>query len=276
MSTPTGGSTSLVVRRPRFEWTDDVPLLPFPDDVSASCELMALSFTLPYLEPYLIRTMRAASKMIDDANLAADVKAFSGQEAQHHQNHTRLNNAIRAQLSEDTADAIRSLEDQLEADYRSYTATKSLSFNLAYAEGFEAMTFALARSLLESPTTDSIVPKWQGLAIWHLAEEIEHRTVTFDAFEAIVDSYPYRAAIGTRSQFHFLGYVIRMAAVLERGLGGPNSSTRGVARASLRRQWKLGTVPGTLLALSPRYDPRRVKLSGRVRAVAASHGVDIG
>ncbi len=191
MGTTGEGTTQLVVRRPRFEWSADVPLLPFPDDPAASCELVALSFTLPYLEPYLIRTMRAASKQVDDPDLAADMKAFSGQEAQHHQNHARLNDAVRAQLSKPTATALRALEDRLDADYRRSSANRSLAFNLAYAEGFEAMTFALARSMIDSPDSEAIVPEWQAIALWHLAEEIEHRTVTFDAYESIVGSYPY-------------------------------------------------------------------------------------
>jgi predicted metal-dependent hydrolase len=40
--------------------------------------------------------------------------------------------------------------------------------------------------LLDSPTTETVRPEWQALAIWHLAEEVERRIVTFDAFEAIV------------------------------------------------------------------------------------------
>ncbi len=270
------GSTSLVVRRPQFEWSADVPLLPFPTDPSASCELVALSFTLPYLEPYLIRTMRAASKQVDDPDLAADMKAFSGQEAQHHQNHSRLNEAVRARLSEPTATALRALEDDLDGDYRRFTANRSLAFNLAYAEGFEAMTFALARSMIDSPDTEAMVPEWQSIAVWHLAEEIEHRTVTFDAYHSIVGSYPYRVTVGTRAQIHFLGHLLRMATVLERELGDADISLTRVAGSSVRRQWRLGTLPGVLRTLSPRYDPRRVALSGRVRLVAAAAGVDLG
>jgi len=82
---------TITVRRPDFEWPSDLPVLPVPADPSRSCELVALSFTLPYLEPYLIRTMRVAAKQVDDPELRADMKAFSGQEAQHYQQHARIN-----------------------------------------------------------------------------------------------------------------------------------------------------------------------------------------
>ena len=73
------------------------------DDPARSCELVGLSFTLPYLEPYLIRTMRVAAKEIDDPELRGDVKAFSGQEAQHYKNHASVNDIVRRQLSPDAA-----------------------------------------------------------------------------------------------------------------------------------------------------------------------------
>ena len=42
---------------------------------------MAFSLTMPYLEPYLIRTYRSVADDITDPALAADVREFIGQEA---------------------------------------------------------------------------------------------------------------------------------------------------------------------------------------------------
>ncbi|NOX29018.1 MAG: metal-dependent hydrolase [Actinobacteria bacterium] len=206
--------TQITVRRMAFEWPDDLPILPNPDDVGQSCELVALSFTLPYLEPYLIRTMRVAGKEDISPELAEDLSAFSKQEAQHHLNHSRINNLVRAKLPPETALAVRALEDKLEADYQRYTETKSLKFNLAYAEGFEAMTLALALSLLAAPPkgTDE---SWANLLVWHLAEEVEHRTVTFDAYDKIYGGYIYRLFAAVRSQRHYLSYIVNLSVVLE-------------------------------------------------------------
>ena len=193
----TRSMTTITVRRPEFDWPADLPPVPIKSDRSRSAELVALSFTLPALEPYLIRTMRVAAKDIADAGLAEEVKAFSGQEAQHYKNHARINDVVRSKLSPVAARRMSELEAALDADYRRFSVEKSLAFNLAYAEGFETMTFALARSAMRVSDFDVVDPSWAHLLSWHLAEEIEHRTVTFDAYRHLVGSYPRRVAVGS-------------------------------------------------------------------------------
>ncbi len=267
---------TITVRHPTFDWPADLPVLPIPDDPGRSCELLGLSFTLPYLEPYLIRTMRVAAKKTSDPALRADMKAFSGQEAQHYKNHARVNDIVRSQLSENAAAAMRDLEDRLDADYRRFSEEKSLAFNLAYGEGFEAMTFSLARSDMDAAAPQRTVPGWADLIAWHLCEEIEHRTVTFDAYDRIVGKYPYRLVVGTWSQLHFLRYLLAMATVVRRDLVDPDIPARRVAWQAAKRNWRTGTIPGTLRAMSPRYNPRNVQLSDNVRMVATAQGIDLG
>lgn len=256
------------VRTMAFEWPDDLPVLPIPSDISQSCELVALSFTLPYLEPYLIRTMSSAGKDDIDPALASDLRNFSKQEAQHHRNHSRINNIVRSKLPDDTAAALRRLEDDLANDYRQFTATKSLRYNLAYAEGFEAMTLALALTLLKSPP-EHADEHWKSLLAWHLAEEVEHRTVTFDAYDQLYGGYVYRSLSGVRSQVHFLSYVVRMASVLESGVRGTPVRRVSVMRNMVRRHWRLGTIRRYIHTLSPRYNPGRIDMPDEVTALLA-------
>lgn len=266
---------TITVRRPEFEWPSDLPVLPLPHDPSRSCELVALSFTLPYLEPYLIRTMRVAAKEVTDGDLAAEMKAFSGQEAQHYKNHARVNEVVRSKLGPDAAAQMRLLEDALDADYRRFSIEKSLAFNLAYAEGFEAMTFSLARSVLRVADVEGAVPAWANLIAWHLAEEIEHRTVTFDAYEAVVGRYPHRIAVGSYAQVHFLRHLLKMATVLQTDTVGTNVKMRQVVGQAVKRNWRNGTIPGTLRSLLPTYNPRKVAIPDEVRMIAASQGVEL-
>jgi predicted metal-dependent hydrolase len=151
-----------------------------------------------------------------------------------------------------------------------------LAFNLAYAEGFEAMTFALARSSMGSGEQTSTDPTWMQLLGWHLSEEIEHRTVTFDVYEAVVGKYPYRVAVGTRAQLHYLRYLLAMATVVYRDRFDSGITGRRVKFQAAKRGWRTGTLPGTLRALSPRYDPRKVPISGDVRAITDMFGIDLG
>jgi len=258
----------ITVRTMAFDWPDDLAILPTPSDISQSCELLALSFTLPYLEPYLIRTMRLAAKQDIGPTLASDLRSFSKQEAQHHQNHSRINNLVRAKLPPGTATAVRRLEDDLETDYRRFTKSKSLRHNLAYAEGFEAMTLALALSLLKSPPAQAD-EHWQSLLAWHLAEEVEHRTVTFDAYDQLFGGYVYRSLAGVKSQLHFLSYVVRMASVLESGIRDEPVGRVDVLKNMVKRHWQIGTIRRYMRTLSPRYNPREIDMPPEVTALLA-------
>lgn len=266
--------TTITVRRPEFDWPADLPPVPIESDRSRSAELVALSFTLPALEPYLIRTMRVAAKEIADPGLAEEVKAFSGQEAQHYKNHARINDVVRSKLSPAAARRMSELEAALDADYRRFSAEKSLAFNLAYAEGFEAMTFALARSAMSVADFEVVDPNWAHLLSWHLAEEVEHRTVTFDAHHHIVGSYPQRLAVGSWAQAHFLRSLMHMALVLRRDLGEPDITVWRTLRQSARRNWRNGMIGATLRAALPGYDPGTVVISDEIRTIGSLYDID--
>ena len=53
-----------------------------------------VSLTMPYLEPYLIRTMKVALGEIRDEQLAEDVRRFSQQEGHHFRNHMKFNEEV--------------------------------------------------------------------------------------------------------------------------------------------------------------------------------------
>ncbi|MCP4086430.1 MAG: metal-dependent hydrolase [Actinomycetia bacterium] len=194
-------------------------------------------------------------------------RAFSGQEAQHCENHALVNDIVLNQLSDPAAAEMRALEDGLEADFRRFTAEKSLAFDLAYAEGFEAMTFSLARTGMTARNTGvDRDAKWTELMGWHLAEEIEHRTVTFDVQEHVHGKYPHRLAVGTWAQLHYLGCLLAMATVVYRDQIDPDISSWRVKGQAIQRGWRNGSLQGTLAAMSPRCNPRKVTLSDDVRA----------
>ncbi len=252
----------ITVRKIRFSF-DDIPIdFDVPDErfgfVLSTC---ALSMTMPYLEPYLIRTMKVALKQIEDPPLAEDVRRFSQQEGHHYRNHADLNDRMRAEFSPSVADELRAIEAALDADYRRFSDEKSLRFNTAYAEGFEAMTCAGALATAEHGSFVGL-PGGEIWA-WHMAEEIEHRTVAFEVFETLVGSYPYRILVGTWSQWHYLSYVRRfgrcMAAALGRRYRIPNDATARTALRNYLRTW------------SPRYHPRDIVVPAGIDRLLAGY-----
>ncbi len=253
----------ITVRKIRFSFE-----APFDFDVSDG-ELgemlgpLALSMTMPYLEPYLIRTMKVAIKRISDPALAEDARRFSQQEGHHYRNHAVLNDRIRAQFDESVAAALRGIEADLEADYQRFTRTRSLRFNLAYAEGFEAMTCAAALAAAEHGAFESETLPGAEMWAWHMAEEIEHRTVAFDVYAHLVGSYPYRILAGTWSQWHYVSYIRRFAKCMANALGrtpkGPKTPLQRAALRNYLRTW------------SPRYDPAKIELPAGVEELLARY-----
>lgn len=224
-----------------------------------------VSLTLPYLEPYLVRTMREALKHCTDPLVAQEVRQFIGQEAQHYRQHAILNDIIRSVSPE--LEGLRKIEEQMEADYQRFTKTKSLKFNLAYAEGFEAATFAGGQKIFEFKIFDRL-ESLQGSGLlrlfkWHALEEIEHRTVTFNIYQHLYGGYWYRLIAGAFGQYHFFKYVFLFSWFMAKN--APQALEQGRTLIPTTRvvgSWRerLSLLGYILRVYSPFYDPAKLSL----------------
>lgn len=149
------------------------------------------SSTIPaYVEPYLLKVMRKAKAQLgpEHAALHERIDWFNRQEMQHFRQHAAFNAAIRA----DGYEGMAEIEKDYEADYERFLATKSLRFNLAYVEGFEAMSAIGVTNWFEE--YDQFIagadPRPVEVWRWHLAEEYEHREVAHDVFHALYGRNP--------------------------------------------------------------------------------------
>jgi uncharacterized protein len=137
------------------------------------------SLAMPYLEPFLIKTVKEALSQVENAQLKADVHAFIGQEGQHFQNHRRYNELLKLHYPE-----LAEVEEELDANYRRFQS-KSLRWRLAYTAGFETMTMGItewligARGMLFTGADPSVT----SLILWHMVEETEHKNVAFDLYQ---------------------------------------------------------------------------------------------
>jgi predicted metal-dependent hydrolase len=242
----------ITVRNIRFGFDEPIDFDVSDEMLGSILGPLALSMTMPYLEPYLIRSMKVAIKQITDPVLAEDVRRFCQQEGHHFRNHALLNDQLRGHFEPQTADALRAIEADLEADYQRFSREKPLRWNLAYAEGFEAMTCAGALAAAEHDAFASGTLPGGEIWGWHMAEEIEHRTVAFGVFRHLVGSYLYRIAFGTRAQWHYVGYIRRFANCMAAGLGRkPTVERTAMNRSALRRY---------LHTWSPWYDPAKIEI----------------
>ncbi len=228
-----------------------------------------ISMTLPYLEPYLVRTMREALEHCTDPVIAQEVRQFIGQEAQHYRQHAVVNDMIRSISPE--LEGLREIEDQLEADYQMFTETKSLKFNLAYAEGFEAATFAGGRANFRNNVFDRLETIQNTdllrLFIWHALEEVEHSTVTFNIYDHLYGDYLYRLVAGTYGQYHFFKYVFLFSKFIAQN--APQALERG--RALWPHKNLIGGLGEQLSLLGqisrvylPGYNPAKMEMPDNV------------
>lgn len=260
------------VRRMDFAFQPDMDLVFIKDDPEMSFMFLGAWMMLPYLEPFLIRTMRDALPLVREAQLKEDLKRFCMQEGEHFKQHARANELIRA-LHPSYA-ALLPLEKELDAELKDFTRSKPLKFKLAYAEGFESMTSAMSRAQLEVGLYDRTDSPLADLAKWHVMEELEHRTVAFDVYEHIVGRWFYRMKQSLWSQKHYLGWVNRFRAVLVAPQGElfaaydtPEIKAR---RKAFNSNYLKRGIPRVLATYMPWYNPAKVDLPAQFQ-IAREH-----
>ena len=206
------------------------------------------SLAMPYLEPFLNRTMREALKEIDDPELREDINGFVRQEAQHYQNHRRYNEELKANGYPELAE----VEETFEKDYERIEKL-SLNRRLAYSAGFETMTMGVTEWLINdrSRLFHEADPTISSLVLWHMVEETEHKSVAYDVYQKVCGKYWLRVYGLLHGSLH-VGFMSRRAyiAMLKKdGLWNDLSSRI--------RVWKmvghffLKAAPAMLRALRP-------------------------
>lgn len=252
----------MTVRRMAFEFTPDMDRVFIKNDPKMSFTFLGAWIMLPYLEPYLIRTMRDALPHITSDKLKAELKRFCAQEGEHFKQHAKANDIIRS--LHPSYEALRPLEEELDAELKAFSKEKPLKFNLAYAEGFESMTSAMSRAQLEVGLYDRTGSPLADLGKWHVMEELEHRSVAFDVYEHIVGSWIYRMKQGLWSQKHYFGWVKRFQAVLEapeQELIARYQTPEIVAeRKAYNRHYMRRGLPRVLSTYMPWYNPAKADL----------------
>ena len=170
-----------IPRQIGFEFPDDLSPHWKPDDLEFCAMVNGASLTMPYLEPFLVKTVREAISQIDDARVKEEAKAFNTQEQFHYRAHRRFNELVKSKGYPELAE----LEGRLQASY-GRLGQKSLRRRLAYTAGFEAMTMGVTRWLINNRValfggSDTRVASF---ILWHFVEESEHKLVAFDVYRA--------------------------------------------------------------------------------------------
>ncbi|WP_296276914.1 metal-dependent hydrolase [uncultured Acinetobacter sp.] len=152
--------------------------------------LTALSSTFPVGEQFFVHSVRNVRDKITDEKLQAQIAAFIGQEAMHSKAHAEFNDAWRRDdYNLDSFQAWLACRD-------AFIKSVHPKLQLAVTCAFEHFTALLGGYILRNPQVlstldDDAIKLW----VWHAIEEIEHRAVAFDVYQAIYKDDRTRRAV---------------------------------------------------------------------------------
>lgn len=239
----------------------------------------AFSTVPAHVEPFLIKVMTKAKKALGPQHeaLIADIDIFNKQEIQHCKQHLAFNNKLYELGYEGMAD----IEKPYKADYERFLKEKSLRFNVAYCEGFEAMGSASAQVYFEDlaeyieGADEAAMNLWK----WHLAEEFEHREVCADVYRTLygngVFAYFYRIWGFIYSTKHIGDHVKRVATYLYEK--DRENMTEDELKASkeradrLNRKMSRANLKRLAAVFSPFYNPGKKTMSPAMAAILDSY-----
>jgi len=195
----------LPVRRVRMEYPADFDPAWVPGYPEFAYAANGVSM-MPYYEPYFIRSVRSTLDELDPA-LRARTEQYLGQEQQHQNQHVAFNGIIHTRYPK-----VATWERWLKHTCDRLWRKRSQKFNVAFAAGSETIAFVMARwadrrlgSLFVGADAQA-----STLFLWHLAEEVEHKTAAYDVFEAI-DGSRLRYAWATTVSVFIIGWFISLS-----------------------------------------------------------------
>lgn len=246
---------SIIVRTIPFAFEESINPVWNPSKPEWSHMANGASLTMPYLEPFLIKTVKEAIKLARNQDLKTAVHGFIAQEGQHYQNHRRYNEILKRHYPD-----LTEVENMMDADYRRMQSN-SLRQRLAYSAGFETMTMGITEWLIKQRSdlfvhADASVA---SLILWHMVEETEHKNVAFDLYNDLYGNYWPRL-------WGLLSATWHVASCSRAGY------IRMLKSDGLWRQWKsrlrlyqmvarflIHTSPAMLHSLLPGYHPSKIK-----------------
>ena len=176
------GSGDLPVRRVAASLPSTRTTTWTPSKPEFSAVANGLSLLMPALEPFVMKSVRAgAADPRVGCELRERARTFILQEGAHQHQHRQFNRGITEQVR-----ALRHIERAQRWMFRSLDARANVHSALAHAAGAEAVAYFTARWVDRrrfALLSDASGPA-ASLFIWHLAEEVEHKDVVYDIYQA--------------------------------------------------------------------------------------------
>ncbi|MEK9712103.1 MAG: metal-dependent hydrolase [Thalassolituus sp.] len=176
-------SAQVEIRPRRMAFDTETPMskYAFKNNSLISTFFYALSALFPDGERFFIHSVRLYRDQIKDETLKEQIRGFIGQEAHHGVSHEALNQAI-TDMGFPMDRITKKLHKRVD-----FLKNFSHGRQLALTVAMEHFTASLAEFLLKnSEILDDAEPTVRKMLIWHAVEEIEHKAVAFDVYNAHV------------------------------------------------------------------------------------------
>ncbi|HKP58113.1 MAG TPA: metal-dependent hydrolase [Polyangiales bacterium] len=259
---------AIVSRDLKFELSDTIPVHWSPDQREFSHVANAFMAALPYLEPYFIHNIRTAAETLTDPTLKAEAEGFIHQEARHAQQHRAWNQVLQRRYP-----GFDALEDALKRRLSESKQRDSLAFRLAYTSGYEAITYQIVCFIMANRHAwlKGADPRVVAMLTWHAAEEVEHKCVAFDVYQAVHGGYFMRVLGLVSALVRSVQDIRAMTRLMlsADGLWDDPESRRRVK--GVRRAFAKGLLPPLFSYLMPWYRPRAHADPAIIEAWLESH-----
>jgi predicted metal-dependent hydrolase len=179
-------------RRVQFDLKQS-PLHWLPNDPFSSHMINGIHLLLPAGELWFCRVYNKALPYVTDPQLRADVEGFIRQEAVHSRVHSRAEEYLvqHGLMTTDIRERAEWLFERFLGDapftlsflQRRMLEKHWLIIRVGVIATIEHFTGLLGQWAMDNKSWDKGDPVMADLFRWHLAEEVEHRTVAFDLFE---------------------------------------------------------------------------------------------
>lgn len=192
-------SVSIKPKKLGVKLGDSTPTNWFDDNPFLTQFFTAFSATFPLGEQFMIDTVRIFRGAVkDNDRLYKECAGFIGQEAHHSNEHEMMN-----EFMVERGMPVDKLETFIEWWLPIFQGLPEKD-QMAITGAAEHLTAMFGDLVLRNPEImERVHPTVRPIWIWHAIEEVEHKAVTFDLFEAVDGDYVRR----------IYGYVLALALV---------------------------------------------------------------
>jgi predicted metal-dependent hydrolase len=177
------GPAPIKPRRFEVDYGADTNAIPrhWAGDAFLTHWLNAYTLTIPDGENYIVKTLKTFLDELEDPELERSARGLIGQEMTHSRGHLRFFDVLRRQgFKLDTYLGFTRF-----ISFRLLEPTATRIQRLAFVVGIERMNELFAEINLGSGKLRQADPAVRALYEWHFAEEIEHKSVAFDVYQAV-------------------------------------------------------------------------------------------